>query len=191
MPLTAALSHSQLNAAKAADHLDPYSAISQELLLVLRETCENMMVVPKSCKISTPDFDKGKSSMTVGRVRFERMAWIDDIVATKVRVCAATLPDHRHQRMPQRMICKEVVKLKRLNHQNIVPILGFDIDKLQLALDWTPGELYLPEYIKKNPRANRMNLVCVHSVVFSLCSDLPPDIRRCGGAPIPPFPRCD
>ena len=187
MSLTVALSHSQLDAAKAVDHLDPYSALSQECLLVLREMCGNMMVLPKSYEISTPVFDMWIESMKIGRVRFERLGWIRN-VATKVGVRTVTLPDHRHQRMPQRMIYKEAVKLKRLNHQNIVPILGFDIDKLQLALDWIPDELCLPDYIKKNPRANRMNLVCVRSVVLNPCSDLPPAFWRCGGAPLPPFP---
>ena len=188
MSLTVALSHSQLDAPKAIDHLDPDSALTQGCLLVLRKMCGNMTVLPKSYEISTPVFGMGKRSMKIGRVRFESLGWTDDTVVTEVRVSAAILPEHRHQRMPQRMICEEAVKLKRLNHQNIVPILGFDIDKLQLALDWTPDELYLPAYIKKNPRANRMNLVCVRFVVFHPFSDLPPAFWRCGGTPLPPFP---
>ena len=106
----------------------------------------------------------------------------------KVRVQAVTPLVHRYKRMSQRMIRKEAVKLKRLNHQNIVPILGFDVKKFQIALDWTPGELDLPSYIKKNPEVNRMDLVRVCLIVFILCLDLLPAFRRCKGAPLSPFP---
>ena len=78
--------------------------------------------------------------------------------------------------------------LKYLNHPNIVPILGVDINKFRLALGRMPGELDLLTYIKK-PEADRLTLVRVCFVVIILRLVPPPAFRRCKGAQLPALPR--
>jgi len=54
---------------------------------------------------------------------------------------------------------------KRLEHQNIVPLLGITSDPLQLVSAWMPnGDLI--EYIRGHPGADRVLLVGVPAVVF-------------------------
>ena len=47
---------------------------------------------------------------------------------------------------------------KRLEHKNIVPLLGITPTPLQLISDWMPGG-DLTEYIKNNPGVDRPDLV--------------------------------
>jgi len=47
---------------------------------------------------------------------------------------------------------------KRLDHPNVVAFKGITLNPLQLVSEWIPGG-ELREYIKKNPDANRINLV--------------------------------
>jgi len=47
---------------------------------------------------------------------------------------------------------------RRLSHPNIVDLKGMTLNPLQLVSEWMPGG-ELREYIKKNPDANRINLV--------------------------------
>jgi serine/threonine protein kinase len=47
---------------------------------------------------------------------------------------------------------------KRLEHPNVVPLLGITPAPLQLISEWMPGG-GLPEYIKKTPNADRLGLV--------------------------------
>lgn len=47
---------------------------------------------------------------------------------------------------------------KRLEHPNIVPLLGVTISPLQLVSVWMPGG-ELVEYIERNPSADRLSLV--------------------------------
>ena len=53
---------------------------------------------------------------------------------------------------------------KRLEHHNIVPLLGITPTPLQLISKWMPGG-DLTEYIKKNPDADRLGLVNSPAVV--------------------------
>ena len=55
---------------------------------------------------------------------------------------------------------------KRLEHHNIVPLLGITPTPLQLISKWMPGG-DLPEYIKKNPDADRLGLVNSPAVVLN------------------------
>ena len=55
---------------------------------------------------------------------------------------------------------------KRLEHQNIVPLLGITSAPPQLISDWMPGG-DLTEYIEKHPDADRIGLVGVPPVVSS------------------------
>ena len=54
---------------------------------------------------------------------------------------------------------------KRLNHKNIVPLLGITTSPLQLVSEWMPGG-HLTEYIGNHPNANRLHLVGVSPFVF-------------------------
>lgn len=64
---------------------------------------------------------------------------------------------------------------KRLEHQNIVPLLGVTSTPLQLISEWMPGG-DLTGYIKKYPGADRPGLVRVSAVVFDLTLTPPPAI---------------
>lgn len=81
--------------------------------------------------------------------------------------------------------------LKYLDHPNIVPILGVDVDKFRLALRRAPGELVLRKYIEKNPEADRVALVRVCFVVNTLCLVLLLAFRHCKGTQLPALPRRD
>ena len=54
---------------------------------------------------------------------------------------------------------------KRLEHRNIVPLLGITSTPLQLISEWMPGG-DLTEYIRKYPRADRLGLASTPAVVF-------------------------
>ena len=58
---------------------------------------------------------------------------------------------------------------KRLNHPNIVPLLGITVSPFQLVSDWMSGG-DLPEYLEKHSDADRLGLVGFHSVTFTSCS---------------------
>jgi len=50
---------------------------------------------------------------------------------------------------------------KRLEHPNVVPLLGVTTAPLQLVSVWMPGGELL-EYIERNPSADRLSLVGFH-----------------------------
>ena len=54
---------------------------------------------------------------------------------------------------------------KRLEHRNIVPLLGITPAPLQLISEWMSGG-DLPEYIKKHPEADRLGFASTSAVVF-------------------------
>ena len=60
---------------------------------------------------------------------------------------------------------------KRLNHQNIVPLLGITSTPLQLISEWMPNG-NLTEYIGVRPDADRLGLVGVLHPI-SICSLTP------------------
>ena len=59
-----------------------------------------------------------------------------------------------------------------MSHPNVLPLLGVTVTPLQLVSNWMSGG-DLPDYLRKNPGADRLGLVRVPSVV-----------------PIPRLPRC-
>lgn len=52
---------------------------------------------------------------------------------------------------------------KRLSHPNILSLLGITVAPLQLISNWMSGG-DLPEYLKKNPDADRLSLVGSHHI---------------------------
>ena len=57
---------------------------------------------------------------------------------------------------------------KHLTHPNIVPLLGVTIDPFQLVSGWISGG-DLPDYIRRNPSADRLRLVSATLVVITPC----------------------
>ena len=66
------------------------------------------------------------------------------------------------------MSYKETVIWKYLKHPNILPLLGVTINPLQLISKLMPGGT-LPDYIKKNPGADRLRLVGIHPAASFPC----------------------
>ena len=67
----------------------------------------------------------------------------------------------------QQTFHEEAMIWKNLKHPNILPLLGVTVDPLQLILDCsdgTPGGT-LPQYIKLNPDADRLQLVGISPYV--------------------------
>ena len=60
--------------------------------------------------------------------------------------------------LPQKSY-QEAIILKHMRHPNIVPFVGIAGAPPQLVSKWMPGG-NLIEYIKKNPWADRLGLVC-------------------------------
>ena len=58
------------------------------------------------------------------------------------------------------IFCQEAVMWKRLDHPNILPLLGITFTPFQLISNWMSGG-DLPDYIKKNTGADRLELVRV------------------------------
>ncbi|KAF9643033.1 kinase-like protein [Thelephora ganbajun] len=65
-----------------------------------------------------------------------------------------------------RAFYRETVIWKRLEHPNILPLLGVTTSPLQLISDWMSGG-DLQEYIKKHPDTDRLKLLC--DVTKGLC----------------------
>ena len=61
--------------------------------------------------------------------------------------------------------CQEAVMWKRLTHPNALPLLGITTAPPQLISKWMSGG-DLPDYIKKNPDADRLGIVGVSSVML-------------------------
>jgi len=60
---------------------------------------------------------------------------------------------------------QEAIVWKRLEHQNIVPLLGITSNPLQLISEWMSGG-DLTEYTRKHPEADPLGLVAVPPIVF-------------------------
>jgi hypothetical protein len=75
---------------------------------------------------------------------------------------------------------------KRLTHPNILPLLGITITPLQLISSLMSGG-NLPDYIEKNPDADRLMLVRVPPVVSATHLFPLPAIRRRSGPPLSPL----
>ena len=58
---------------------------------------------------------------------------------------------------------------KHLRHPNVLPLLGVTMTpKFQLISNWMSGG-DLPGYIEKNPDGDRLKLVGVPPILFTLC----------------------
>lgn len=75
---------------------------------------------------------------------------------------------------------------KQLSHSNVLALLSVTTAPLQFVSDWMPGGT-LPEYIKNNPNADRLQLVGFHAVVCILRLSQSPAIRRRQWSLLPPL----
>ena len=57
------------------------------------------------------------------------------------------------------IFCQEAVVWKHLTHPNVLPLLGVTVTPFQLISSWMSGG-DLPYYLKENPDADRLELVC-------------------------------
>ena len=59
-------------------------------------------------------------------------------------------------------LCREVLIWKRLSHPNVLPLLGVSMSKnpqyFHIVSEWMPNG-NVKEYIRSNPKANRLRLV--------------------------------
>jgi len=57
--------------------------------------------------------------------------------------------------------CKEVVTWRTLRHPNVLPLIGVMMTETQFAMvsDWMENG-NINEFVKANPDANRLELVC-------------------------------
>jgi len=82
------------------------------------------------------------------------------------------------------IFCQEAVVWKRLTHPNVLPLLGVTVTPFQLVSNWMSGG-DLPDFLKKNPDADRLGLVRVPYVVL-IPRSLPVPVIRCRQRPLPP-----
>ena len=84
------------------------------------------------------------------------------------------------------IFCQEAVVWKHLTHPNVLPLLGITVTPFQLISKWMSGG-DLPDYLKKNPDADRFGLVSIPFVVLIPRSLAVPVIRCRQRPPPPPF----
>ena len=85
---------------------------------------------------------------------------------------------------------EEVITWKRLEHPNIVPLLGINTTPSppQLISDWIPGG-NLTEYIRNNPGADRLGLVGTPPLSDDWRAHYLQAMWHCQRPRIPPFQR--
>ena len=81
---------------------------------------------------------------------------------------------------------QEAVVWKRLEHPNIVPLLGVTVAPLQLVSVWMAGGELL-EYIDTHPSIDRLSLVGFRNATLNGTPTPSPDFRRCPRSRLPPF----
>ena len=64
-----------------------------------------------------------------------------------------------------------------MTHPNIVPLLGVNVDPIQLISDWMPGG-NLTDYTASHPDADRLGLVRVYSTALYGALTPSPAVRR-------------
>jgi hypothetical protein len=79
------------------------------------------------------------------------------------------------------MFYKEVVVWKRLQHPNIVPFLGVPtkIPPFEIVCEWMENSR-ITEYVRKNPGADRVNLVSGFVTTIAVAFELNVKFHRCG-----------
>ncbi|KAF9646907.1 hypothetical protein BDM02DRAFT_2871174 [Thelephora ganbajun] len=147
---------------KALDDLDHSSVASQKCLRELRSICGTKAILPTSYTLSTDLLKIDPDPFVVGGFGdvYRGILNGSSLCIKRVRVYIKDNPQKA-----AKTFCQEAVMRKYLKHPNILPLLGVTISPLQLISDWTSGG-ELPQYIEKNPSADRLQLAGVHPVVL-------------------------
>ncbi|KAF9644755.1 kinase-like protein [Thelephora ganbajun] len=148
---------------KTLSGLDSSGAASQECLHRLRSICGARAILPTSYTLSTDHLDIDPDPFARGGCGDVYRGTLNGSMVRVKRV-QVYLKDGPQE--VAKTFCQEVVMWKRLKHSNVVPLLGITISPFQLISDWMSGG-DLPEYIKKNPDADRIGLLS--DVAKGLC----------------------
>ncbi|KAF9646800.1 kinase-like protein [Thelephora ganbajun] len=145
------------------DCFDPAVHAFRTSMRELRRICGAHGTLPKSCMLPGP-FDIGPS-VAFGLVQE------GSLNGSKVRVkCVRVYSGEDLQRV-KKTFNQSAVVWKRLDHPNIIPILGVTVGPLRLVSDWIPcGDL--TGYIVNNQDANRFGLASVPPVLSDVAEGL-------------------
>lgn len=143
-------------------------------LHVLRKICGTRKVFPSGCELS------GKLSIFAGTPVVDQELYSEKrgSLSDSTEVCIKSLRPHGLSDQEKskevssshsflltspslislKLLFKEAVVWKHLQHPNIVPFKGVTLDPPQLISEWMPGG-ELQDYVKKNPSANLIGLV--------------------------------
>ncbi|KAF9789483.1 kinase-like domain-containing protein [Thelephora terrestris] len=141
---------------RALDALDPTGSGFRRCMRVLRKTCGERMTLPTSYTFPSQVLAIGNRPVASGGSGDVYEGTLNGCKACvkQVRVYSKDGPDKA-----TKTLYKEAVMWKRLEHKNIVPLLGITTSPLQLISEWIPGGT-LTEYIGNNPNADLLGLVC-------------------------------
>ncbi|KAF9645418.1 kinase-like protein, partial [Thelephora ganbajun] len=143
--------------------LEPSGAASRKCLRELRIICGTAAILPTSYKLSPHCLNVAPDPFASGGYGDVYKGTLNGsgVCIKRVRVYAKDTPNKAIKGF-----CQEAVMWRRLNHPNILPLLGVTISPLQLVSNWMPGG-DLPEYIEKYPDADRLVLLC--DIAKGLC----------------------
>ncbi|KAF9645728.1 kinase-like protein [Thelephora ganbajun] len=141
---------------KALDHLDPSGAASRKCLRELRSICGTRAILPTSYTLSNELLDIGPDPFASGGFGDVYHGTLNGsrVCVKRVRVYIRDGPQK-----VAKAFCKEAVMWKRLDHPNVLPLLGVTIFPLQLISNWMTGG-NLPDYIERHTDADRIRLLC-------------------------------
>lgn len=135
---------------------DPSGAVSRRCLSELGDICASKGVLPTSHALP-PDIlhisPEPYASGGYGDV------YQGILHGSRVRVKRVRVPHPKYARAAEKAFCKGAITWKRLQHPNVINILGFTVTPLQIVSDWMPNG-NLPDYVKKHPGVNVIGLLC-------------------------------
>ncbi|KAF9789481.1 kinase-like protein [Thelephora terrestris] len=139
---------------RALDVLDPAGPGFRRCLRQLRNTCGARMILPKSYTPASQSLAVGAQPVASGGSGdvYEGTLNGSKVCVKRVRMYLTKGPEEATKTLYQ-----EAIMWKRLDHKNIVPLLGMTKTPLQLISEWIPGG-NLTEYIIQHSNANRRDL---------------------------------
>ncbi|KAF9644868.1 kinase-like protein [Thelephora ganbajun] len=140
---------------KALDALDPAGHGFRKCLRELRHICGARTILPTSYALSSSLLIISGQPVASGSSGdlYEGTLNGSKVCVKRVRVYSRDDPTKHTKTFYQ-----EAVLWKRLEHKNIVPLLGITSTPLQLISGWMPGG-DLTGYIKRYPDADRLSLL--------------------------------
>ncbi|KAF9642056.1 kinase-like protein, partial [Thelephora ganbajun] len=131
----------------------------------LRSICGTRATLPTSYTLSTDQLSINPDPFASGGFGDVYRGTLNGsrVCVKRARVSARDDPQEA-----DKAFCKEAVMWKRLNHPNVLPLLGVTIAPFQLISNWMSGG-NLPEYIEKHSDADRIGLAGLCDVAKGLC----------------------